>query len=331
MNRRRLVNAAWGASEVAHAAVAVSGADCEGIVDGVIVDFRHPALPAGEWYARPNWHIWPAGNSQCGFAFPSVAAYIRQNPGLVEPGEELPDLIYLAHAGDRLIVTEVHDKISDRRFDHVHDATVKLANLVLEKATGERVASPWPLPFYGATQLRDGPQIDAYDRLINRVLAEHGNPDLDRFEDKQLIGREDGWPAAADMTLSQRALCHAGEAERALDRLRTFIESTGDQAAMASLRSFARSTALLGFFQAKNELRRAEQIGEASTRNLSLGPKALRNTGWHDFATPCWEAEPARTRSSIFKEMVAAGAAHDDERRSVLRSLKKHPLCPPGD
>lgn len=334
MMRQRLANETWGAGAIAKAAFEVSRADREGLVDGVLVDFRHPNIPAGEWAARPNWHIWPAGPTQCGFALPSATTYALTT--ILEDGEA-PNPRFCANPGDRITVVQAVPAVTPegREFDHLHDKVIRLADLVLTRPNGEQVYSPHPLPFYGVTQLREGPLHDAYDRLVARVLAEHGNPDTTAFEDKKIlgVGFMDEWRSPHSMSMDQRALYHAGEAERALAKLVAILEPLDDECdrPMAKLREFARQLALAGFFQAKHELRTAQSEASRVRQGAARGrSQAKANDNRFEFARDIWRDEPGLTLSGlatqVIEQLYNAGGellAHSTIVESLQRAINR--------
>lgn len=321
--RRRLVNRHIIVGEIAQQALAVAAADQEGIVDGVIVDFRHPSLPPGQWEARAWWHtaLSTKDRNRCGFLFPSIAAKIDRGElrEELEPGETIP--YPRAKPGDKITVESVVDEISDRRFDHIHDAIVKNAFLVLTRPNGDQIRPESPLTFYGVTQFRDGPERDAYDRLAARILIENGGVDPHKYDAELKI--ED----TAEITLGEKALLAISDAERSWVKL-VDVHLKDDPQGQAALRWALNAAVLAGFMQAKHELRAAEKTAAATMANLKKGSDALRNSQWHDFAGEMWKSQPNLSRSAVFKAMVAAEVAHPDEQRSILRSIKGHPLCP---
>ena len=161
--RPRLTSRHVAQGQTAQEALGVARADRAGLVDGVHVDFRHASIPPGEWEARAWWYVGHDSPQHCGFLFPKQAASLDSanfGDGPEPEAEKIRMLQALPRAmpGDRLTVESVVDQISDRRFDHRHDATVKLAYLVLTKPNGQTVRPDQPLTFYGVTQLRDAPQ-----------------------------------------------------------------------------------------------------------------------------------------------------------------------------
>lgn len=327
--RVRLVDRRIAEGETQIEALAVARADCEGFVDGVHVDFRHPGLPPGEWEAREFWHVGANSEAHCGFLFPTEGAWCDANPEQVRE-ELLHEKLTLPRAapGDRLAVESVVDRISDRRFDHLDDSVVKEAHLVLTRPNGEMIRPARSLLFYGVTQLRDGPSRDAYDRLVERVLAQFGGADPHSFGVQRLlrpIGQ--AWKATSDFPLSERAALAIEKAEQAWLKLdRNFLK--GDAEAHVLLRRALSGAVLAAFFQAKHELREAERLGSGVKENLAEGPAKLRNQHWWAAADRHWQGNPNWRRNRVITEMINTGEAEEFERRSILRSLKKHPRCP---
>lgn len=304
--RPRLVNRHVVQGEVAQQALAVADASCEGVVDGVLIDFRHPGLPPAEWEARPWWFVGDTDAPFCGFLLPSEAAaldegrwgVLGEDEDLIQRKKSLPR----AAPGDRLTVESVVDRISDRRFDHRHDATVKMAYLALTRASGEVVRPSSPMAFYGATQLRDAPERDAYDRLASRILAEHGNPNPHAFEIRHRLG----WPfaPAEGYGLSERAALAIERVELAWLKLHT-THLRDDPMGRAALRSALNNAVLAAFFQAKHESKPAEDRQQRVEEGADRGrgkPKA--NDGRFDYARSIWRDDPSLSLTALAREVV---------------------------
>ena len=323
IDRRRLTNRHFAEGEVAQASLQVSRADCEGIVDGVLVDFRHPDLVPGEWEARAFWHVGSESEGHCGFLFPKEAAYCEAVMATGDFDEIDRDSLEMslglprANAGDALTVENVITKIDDRYFDHPHDKTVKHAYLLLTRPTGEMVRPSTPLVFFGVTQLRRAqgynfPQRDAYDRLAERIL----------WRDPQA---EDVSPSEG--SLAGYAQYSIERAERAWGKLME-LHLANDSAGQAALRQALNYTALAGFFQAKHELRKAETTASTTVGNLREGPRSQRAWDRTATATQIWQKHPDWSRTHVAKEVIAELGLGTDKFSSVMRSLKNHQLDP---
>lgn len=299
-------------------AVTLSGS-C-GDVEGIFVDFRHPDLPAGEWEARPWWPVW-ATNDNAGLMFPYEATTPLETYHRLKPSTAQLPVIY-ALPGDELRIESVEGECIGGPYDHPHDVSRRLATLVLIRADRERVTPPWPLPFYGITQLRDAPPIEAYDRLAERVLQKHGNPARIEQLSGIVIAMHNAPDAVPD--LSDRALRAVNEAEKAIAELSASL----DDRQLGYLRRAVSAAALAGFAQGKAELRKAELAAAASAAPLKLGPDKLRNDVWRDFATAAWQAEPTRSAYSIKEELIGSGKADPSQESSIMRQLRKNPLNP---
>ena len=329
--RPRLVDHVVAEGEDAQQAVAVADASQAGIVDGVEVDFRHADLPPGEWVARPWWDVGGDGEAWAGVLFPSEAKACEETN---ERDEWIERKLTLprAHPGDRLTVESVVDRIADRRFDHLHDATVKLAYLVLTRPDGSKVRPASPLAFYGKTQLRDGPPRDAYDRLAERILAEQGNPDPHAFEiERRLRAFEAAGKPLNEHSLGERAALAIEEAERAwLDLVTDHLKD--DLLGQAALRMALNSATLAAFFQAKHELRTAERLAQ---RVAEGGDKARNKAKAKDnrfrYAQEIWSESPElsvpalarRVLERLYWEddvpMIAESSMQDSLRAAVRR------------
>lgn len=303
----------------------VTMAGAVGEVESVRVDFRHPDLAAGEWEARPWWVVWTLPDS-AGFIFPYEANQVDHYLRLVPAAAHLPQVF--AEPGDTITIEAVDCEDIAGPFDHPHDVKRKLARLRLTKATGEAISSPNLTPFYGVTQLRDAPPLEAYDRLAERVLADHGFPEAIDALPGMIVNHLADPASVPD--LRERALLCVGEAEKALRQLRGKFELQTDQG-RASWRLVQRAVAaaaLGGFSQGKAELRKAEKQAAGSAEGRAQGPLSLRNQQWWDYATAAWEAEPSRTAYSIKEGLIAERIAEESQESSIFRQLKKHPLNP---
>lgn len=323
--RPRLVKRHVATGEVAQSALAVARADRAGVVDGVEVDFRHPDLPEGQWEARPWWYVADDTGSHAGFLFPSEKIACEKVANQDEDARHKLKLPF-ALAGDRITIEAVVPRITGGEFDHPHDATIRDAYLVLTRTTGEQVRPSGPMSFYGVTQLRDGPSYDAFDRLAERIQADHGHPDPHKHELairlRPLGGR---WRSDRELSLSQRAGLFLEGAERAWHKLASG-HLADDPQGQTLLRCALNEAVLAAFFQAKHELRQAEKIGSATRRNLAKGPKASRDQAAIDFALKAWAKDPNRTRRNIAKEISIERHGHVDDNtvRSLMRTLGPH-------
>ncbi|MCT2559247.1 hypothetical protein N0B51_09645 [Tsuneonella sp. YG55] len=302
--RPRLANRSVAQSEVAQQALAVARADRAGLVDGVEVDFRHPAITPGQWEARAFWHVAAIGPSSAGVLFPSEARAVEK---VIDPDHDQLEALSLPRAepGDRLAVESVIDRISDRRFDHRHDATVKEARLILTRLNGEQIRPEGALAFYGVTQLRDGPQRDAYDRLAERVLSENGNPDPHNLDVRRKLRPWDElWRSPSDLTLSERAALAVEEAERAWLALdREYLPA--DPRAKLMLRRAMNGAVLAAFYQAKHESKPAE---EKAQRVAEGAHKARNQAKARDnrfrYANDIWRDEPHLTLNGLAIQVI---------------------------
>lgn len=316
--RRRLVPRQLRYSELRRGdAVTLSGS--EGEVEGVFVNFGHPDLPPGEWEARPWWVVWDSPPDSAGFIFPYEAkfdleAYRRWVPGV----QGLPALY--ANPGDTITVEAVECEEIGGPFDHVHDISRKLVRLVLIRSDGEEVRPQNPLAFYGVTQLRDAPPIEAYDRLVERVLADHDNP----RSIEQLSGMHFAIKSAPASVpeLRERALRCVGEAERSL----TALWDTLDADQQKLLQRAVAGAALAGFSQGKAELRKAEKQARGSAKGRAHGPKSQLDQEAIDFAKAAWAKEPARRKKNIAQELaiIRCGEADENLVRAIMRTLQPY-------
>lgn len=327
--RRRLVKREISVGQRQKDALSVARADREGVVDGVIVDFRHPDIPPGEWEAREFWHVGADTLQHCGFIFPTELQTCL-DPSNTDRRNLIPEKLKLprAYAGDKLTVEAVIDQISDNNFDHRHDATIKVAQVVLTRVNGETVRPASPMNFFGVTQLRDGPMRDAYDRIAARILSEHGWPDSDRLEAlSKLRPITTTWVSEQDLNLSERALLAVEESERAWHELidKYFCDDVHGQ---VLLRTAMAGAVRAAFFQAKHESREAERRATAQLENLAEGPRTRK--GWDRIASARKLASknPEWKRNRIATGVIEDLGLGENTRRALLNMLSREKIGP---
>jgi len=327
--RRRLVKREISVGQRQKEALSVARADREGVVDGVIVDFRHPDITPGEWEAREFWHVGADDNQHSGFIFPSeVIACEHPNNShlydLLADKKKLPR----ANAGDKLTVESVTELNSDRRFDHPHDAIVKEAYLALTRPNGEVVRPSSPLRFYGVTQLRDAPSRDVYDRIAARVLSDRNWPDYDELEEvraRRIITPH--WPSEAEMSFSDRALLAIDESERAWHQL--VDEYFRDDAhGRRLLRAVLSGAVRAAFFQAKHESNEAEERASTQLENLAEGSRTRKNWDWIAAGRKIASEHPDWARNRIVTGVIKELKLPETKRVSLLRSFKREQIGP---
>lgn len=332
--RKRLVKRHIAQGEIAQQALRVARADCAELVDGVRVDFRHPSIPPGEWEARAFWYVASEGTNHAGVLFPSEAKSIpeaRKKNSLIgearaqwlDEKEKLPT----ARPGDCLSVESVVDRISDRRFDHPHDATVKEAYLVLTRENGSQIRPQSPLCFYGKTQLRDGPSRDAYDRLAERILEPLGSPDPHRFEVDAMFEPFRKPNLHQSLPLDQRAALAIEEAEQAWTEL---VEKhlADDDSARSLLRTALSEAVRAAFYQAKFEAKPAVKAATATFNNLAKGAKTRKKGDRIAAAIELAEKHPQWTRHRIATGVIECLNLEEDKRRAILHMLRREGIGP---
>ena len=292
-----------------------------GLVEGVHVDFQHDGLPSGEWEARPWWVVWGAPPDSAGLIFPYEAKFDLDQYRRWVPAVADSPALYV-RPGDRILIESVEDGKLGGPYDHPHDLTCKMVRLLLVREDGEEVRPPSPLAFYGTTQLRDAPPVEAYDRLAERVLAANNYPcRIEKLPGSRFAIKTN--PQSIP-DLGERALLCVGDVEEALAEL----VPTLDPRQLELVRRAVSGASLAGFSQGKFELRKAEEQAAGSARGREHGPKALRNDVWWDFASSAWGAEPQRSTYSIKEELITTGLAEPSQESAIYRQLKKHPLNP---
>lgn len=339
-NRKRLEARHIAQGHVAQQALAVSRADREGEVDGVLVDFRHADIPPGEFEARAFWYVASDSSNHAGFLFPSEAKAIERtlkgkSPAALRKASrhgDFRDALALPRAcpGDRISVEKVIDEILQGPFDHPHDRMAKRLDLILTRRSGEVVRPASPLTLYGITQIKQGPERDVYDRLVERVLLEHP-PGTDPLRFGLTRG---SFFLQVDRTLEDVRDSAVEDAERSINELREL--GLLEQERIGTLiRMLTSEVALLAFCQAKIEMRQAEMRATMQLENLSEGSRS--QTNWERLAE-CQrlaDANPLWKRTQIAK-MVANSECEvsqnwdkfDSIRRSAMRLMSNKGIGP---
>lgn len=328
--RNRFVPEHVAEGQTAQEALAVADASRAGVVAGVAVDFRHPDLPPGEWIARAWWDVAHDSEAHAGFIFEEEAvACERELAAMPESGaQDLMDRralimrkLALPHVkpGDRISVESVVPRIVGGPFHHPHDMTVRLANLVCTKPSGETIRPASPLTFYGITQLRTGPERDAYDRLADRILLAVGGLDPRKYEVTRKY-REDAAGRWQDAPLDVRAAHAIEQADNAITDLVAILGTLEDEGrAGALLRCAVNEAALAGFLQAKHESTRAEQWAGKQKPRLDQGRLANKDyDNRRALALQIWADKPKAAINEVSK-IVAQKLGK--EKSSVMNSL----------
>ena len=312
--RERISRRAIGTSEAGERAAAIGAEERHGLIDGVEVDFRHPDLPASDWWADPSWWVW--GYQRCGVVFPTDAERAREDREAArQEGIEVPPAHFLGD-GDKITVASVVHKIGDRRFDHPHDAQIKLAYVRLHRANGEVIDLENPIPFYGRTRILQHGTREAFDQIAQRICDRLGVDDLPRWGISSTPAG-DVW----EQPLDHLAGIFARDAERAFNNLLPHLPDDGAPDAKlerANLRKLINKAALAGFLLAKAEARAAEHVARGVWKNLELAQDARLRTDLIAAAQEVWGKHPTWT-----KNRVAEAIRGDASLRSAIRTIER--------
>lgn len=290
----------------------IGGAGRVGDLDGVRVDFRHPELPPEEWEARPWWHVWGDPPTSAAILFPNEAAHgSEEDLRGMKGGLCIP--LVAAQPGDTITVESVVAEISDRRFDHQHDAQRRLAYLRIERPDGSLLHPPGPLAFMGITQIRHGATRESFDNIVARICAHAGRttPYVECANGNH-VG-DWGW----DMPLEEIARHVAADAHDAYFELLGQLPDEG--MARAYLRNVINSAALAGFLLGKVEARRPERTAAAVAEAAERGAAKVTRVDWRERAIALWKENPTWTKNRV-ANAIAEGT--DDAPRSIIRGIE---------
>jgi len=313
-NRIRLVDRKYQTSSSP-----IVGAGAQGETQGVIVDFRHEGFPEDGWEARHWWHDWTAVNNPMSLVFPREAQFNLDSLSHMFPSLAEKQRV-LVEAGDAITIESVERQAIGGHFDHQQDTDCYMATLLLTKVDGKTVRPKERLAFFGVTQVRDAPPIEVYDRLIERIFADHGSPD--QTEGLDGLVNPAAYNPADTPDLWKRAQLAAAAAERSLSDLRVSLE----EGEFARVQRLVAATALAGFAQAKHELRKAEKTASAVAGGGRVR-KARAKDNRLIYAQQIWDVEPSLKISALATQVVEQVMMRDNvepmTHTAMTQSLKR--------